>query len=157
MLWSGVLTGIGLAGTLDEILLHQLLGWHHFYDKSTPSVGLASDGLLHMFSTGLLALGLILIFRTRRPFGGFPATRTWAGILLGAGGFNLYDGTVQHKLLTLHQVREGAADQLPYDAGFIGIALAVLLAGILLQRRSNRMRSRQLGSPLLRPPRRIAQ
>jgi len=28
-----------------------------------------------------------------------------AGILLGAGGFNLYDGIVQHELLGLHQVR----------------------------------------------------
>jgi len=25
-----------------------------------------------------------------------------AGVLMGVGGFNLYDGTVQHKLLDLH-------------------------------------------------------
>ena len=35
------------------------------------------------------------------------------GILLGAGAFNLYDGTIQHKLLGLHQVRADAPKQPP--------------------------------------------
>ena len=34
-IWSGVLAGIGLAAFLDETIFHQLLHWHHFYDKST--------------------------------------------------------------------------------------------------------------------------
>jgi uncharacterized membrane protein len=57
--------------------------------------------------------------------GGHPA---------GAGGFNLYDGIVQHKLLGLHQVRAGASDNLPYDVAFVGLAAVVLLAGLLLLR-----------------------
>lgn len=57
-----------------------------------------------------------------------------AGILVGAGGFNLYDGIVQHKLLDLHQVRAGAPDNLPYDLAFVGLATVVLLAGLLLLR-----------------------
>ena len=57
-----------------------------------------------------------------------------AGILIGAGAFNLYDGIVQHKLLGLHQVRAGAPDNLPYDLVFIGLAAVVLLAGLLLLR-----------------------
>jgi uncharacterized membrane protein len=57
-----------------------------------------------------------------------------AGILLGAGGFNLYDGVVQHKLLGLHQVRAGAPDNPPSDVAFIGVAATVLLAGLLLLR-----------------------
>jgi len=36
MRWREVLAasavGIGVAGTLDEVVLHQLLHWHHFYD-----------------------------------------------------------------------------------------------------------------------------
>jgi hypothetical protein len=44
-LWSGVLAGIGLAAFLDEVVFHQLLHWHHFYDKSTLAVGLVSDGI----------------------------------------------------------------------------------------------------------------
>jgi len=60
--------------------------------------------------------------------------RAVAGILLGAGGFNLYDGIVHHKLLGLHQVRAGAPDNLPYDLTFVGLAAVVLLAGLLLLR-----------------------
>ena len=33
LLWPAILVGIGVAGSLDEILLHQLLRWHHFYDR----------------------------------------------------------------------------------------------------------------------------
>src|SRR4029453_15488137 len=64
--WRGVLVGIGIAGPLDEVVLHQLLGWHHFYDRSTPSVGLLSDGLFHILSTALLVIGVIQLVE-RRP------------------------------------------------------------------------------------------
>ena len=57
-----------------------------------------------------------------------------AGILLGMGGFNLYDGIVQHKLLQLHPVREGVEHVLPYDLAFNGIALLLLVAGWLVWR-----------------------
>jgi uncharacterized membrane protein len=38
LLWPAVLTGIGLAGTLDEVVLHQLLAWHHLLERrhTTP-------------------------------------------------------------------------------------------------------------------------
>jgi Predicted membrane protein (DUF2243) len=61
----GVLVGVGLAGTLDEVILHQLLGWHHFYDRSTPAVGLVSDGLFHLFSTAVLVVGVIQLVERR--------------------------------------------------------------------------------------------
>jgi uncharacterized membrane protein len=63
-----------------------------------------------------------------------PLRQAVAGILVGAGGFNLYDGTIQHKLLGLHQVRAGAPNNLPYDLVFIAIAAVVLVAGLLLLR-----------------------
>ena len=37
-LWSGVLFGMGLAAFIDETVFHQLLRWHHFYDKSTTDI-----------------------------------------------------------------------------------------------------------------------
>jgi uncharacterized membrane protein len=39
------------------VVLHQLLGWHHVYDRSTLSAGLLSDGLFHLFSTAVLVFG----------------------------------------------------------------------------------------------------
>ena len=135
LLWPGVLTGIGLAGTLDEVVLHQLLGWHHFYDRSTPTAGLVSDGLFHLFSTTLLVIGVIQLVERRRTSPD-PPRLALAGILLGAGGFNLYDGTIQHKLLALHQVRANAPTNLPYDLAFLAIAAAVFAVGVALCRRT---------------------
>ncbi len=34
-IWSGVLAGVGLVALTDETVFHQLLHWHHFYDKSS--------------------------------------------------------------------------------------------------------------------------
>jgi len=107
--WTGALLGIGLAGTLDEVLLHQILHWHHFYDRSTSAVGLVSDGLFHVASTMLLLYGMYRLGQHRSWQIPGWARRFWAGVLLGLGGFNLYDGVIQHKVLRLHQVRPGVA------------------------------------------------
>jgi uncharacterized membrane protein len=133
LLWPAVLVGIGAAGSLDEIVLHQLLRWHHFYDRGSQAAGLIADGVFHLGSTAVLAVGLVLLVQRWRA-GSAPPRRAVAGILLGAGGFNLYDGIVHHKLLGLHQVRAGAPDNLPYDLAFVGLAAVVLLAGLLLLR-----------------------
>jgi uncharacterized membrane protein len=133
LLWPAVLVGIGVAGSLDEIVLHQLLRWHHFYDRGSQAAGLIADGIFHLGSTAALVVGLVLLVQ-RWHTGPGPLRQAVAGILLGVGGFNLYDGIVQHKLLGLHQVRAGAPNNLPYDLVFIAIAAVVLLAGLLLLR-----------------------
>ena len=135
LFWPGVLVGIGIAGTLDEVILHQLLAWHHFYDRSTPTVGLVSDGLFHLLSTAVLVIGVIQLVERRRTTPD-PPRLALAGILLGAGCLNLYDGTIQHKLLGLHQVRAGAPNNLPYDLTFLAIAAALAATGALLLRRA---------------------
>lgn len=132
--WPGFMIGMGLVGTLDEVVLHQLLHWHHFYDKSTSTVGLVSDGIFHVFSTALLLLGAYLLFRGRAVEGDREIRRAWAGGLLGGGAFNFYDGTVQHKLLKLHQVRPGVPNEMPYDVVFIGLSLVLLAIGWSLLR-----------------------
>ena len=133
LLWPAVLVGIGMAGSLDEIVLHQLLRWHHFYDRGSQAAGLIADGIFHLGSTAALGIGLVLLVQRWRT-GPDPLRQSAAGMLLGAGGFNLYDGTIQHKLLGLHQVRAGAPNNLPYDLVFIGVAAVTLLAGLLLLR-----------------------
>jgi uncharacterized membrane protein len=132
VLLPAVLVGIGLAGTLDEVLLHQLLNWHHFYTDG-EATEMWTDGAFHVLSTTSLVVGLVMLWRRDAK----PDRTLLAGILIGAGGFNLYDGTIQHKLLKLHQVREGEPT-LAYDAVFIAVAAAVLLAGVLLLRTTTR-------------------
>jgi uncharacterized membrane protein len=133
LLWPAALVGIGVAGSLDEIVLHQLLRWHHFYGRGSQAARLIADGIFHLASTAALVIGLVLLVQRWRP-GSDPLRQSVAGMLVGAGGFNLYDGTIQHKLLGLHQVRAGAPNNLPYDLVFIGVAAVTLLAGLLLLR-----------------------
>jgi uncharacterized membrane protein len=132
LLWPAVLV-IGVAGSLDEIVLHQLASLAPLHDRGSQAAGLVADGIFHLGSTAALVIGLVLLMKRWRAGRG-PLRRAVSGMLLGAGGFNLYDGIVRHKLLGLHQVRAGASNDLPYDLVFVGVAAVVLVAGLLLLR-----------------------
>lgn len=136
---TGVLFGFGIIAFVDEAVFHQILHWHHFYDASTSAAGLVSDGLFHAFSWFATVASLFLFADLRRR--GTLDVRLWlGGILLGTGGFQLYDGLVQHKVLGLHQIRYGV-DLLPYDLLWNGAAVVLLVAGalvVLARRRSLR-------------------
>jgi uncharacterized membrane protein len=128
--WSGFLFGIGTAAFVDEVVFHQLLHWHHFYDRSTTDVGLVSDGLLHAFGWFAVVSSLFWLaaLRSRRALD----WRGWVGgALLGAGLFQLYDGTVQHKLMRLHQIRY-SVDITPYDVTWNVIAVLLIITGIVI-------------------------
>jgi uncharacterized membrane protein len=127
---SGVFIGIGVAGFLDETVFHQLLHWHHFWDGGSQSAGLVSDGAFHAGSWLCMVAGLFWFADLRRRDAWQP--RAWAGgILLGAGGFQLYDGLVQHKLLGLHQIRYSVT-LWPYDLVWNALAAILLIVGAAL-------------------------
>ena len=128
--WSGFLFGVGLIAFLDEALFHQLLHWHHFYDKSTTDVGLVSDGLFHALSYFATIAGLFMLADLRRR-NGFWFKRWLAGILIGVGAFQLYDGTIQHKIMRLHKIRY-VDHVFVYDIIWNVIAAIILLIGIVL-------------------------
>jgi uncharacterized membrane protein len=131
-LGAGALMGVGVAGFLDETVFHQLLHWHHFYDKSTAAAGLVSDGYFHAGSWVAMVAGLFLYADLQRRAGA-DRRRVWAGGLVGWGGFQLYDGLVQHKLLGLHQIRYHV-HLLPYDVAWDLAGGIALVAGLLLLR-----------------------
>ena len=133
-LLSGLLLGVGIAAFVDETVFHQILRWHHFYDRSTTAAGLVSDGLLHAVSWFATVAALFLLAHLHRRDAFWPL-RWWAGLLLGCGGFQLYDGTVQHKLLRLHQIRYGV-DLTPYDVAWNVVAGVLVVAGAVLLVRS---------------------
>lgn len=135
-LWSGILFGIGLVAFIDEMVFHQLLHWHHFYDKSTTNIGLVSDGLFHALSW-FATIGSLFLFADLRRRNALWFKRWQGGVLLGAGGFQLYDGTIQHKLMGLHQIRYNV-DILPYDLVWNIIALVMITVGIFLVYRTRR-------------------
>ncbi len=136
----GAMIGAGLMAGVDEIVFHQVLGWHHFYDRSTSDVGLMSDGLLHAAELVVLVAGFFLFADLRRR-GALVPRRATAGVLLGAGGFQLFDGLVNHKVLRLHQIRY-EVDLLPYDLAWnVGAAWLIVL-GLVVTATGRRPTSR---------------
>ena len=134
---AGILLGVGAMGALDEIAFHQLLQWHHFWVHGPLSVQIASDGVLHLFTLAMLVAGAARLWADRRRLAEAATARGWiAGILLGMGAFQLFDGTVNHKLLRLHEVRQGldGPSLLPYDLAWNGVALLLLGIGWWLWR-----------------------
>ncbi|MGA5411187.1 DUF2243 domain-containing protein [Streptomyces lavendulocolor] len=135
-LTTGAIAGAAVMAAVDEIIFHQVLGWHHFYDRSTTAVGLLSDGLLHTAELLALVAGFFLYADLRRRRALAPA-HARAGFVLGLGAFQLFDGIVDHKLLRLHQIRYGV-DVTPYDWAWNAAGLLLLLAGLLLTARAAR-------------------
>lgn len=142
-LLSGIFFGLGLAAFVDETVFHQLLHWHHFYDKSTTAMGLVSDGLFHAFSWFATIAGLFMLADLRRK-GTFWLKRWWGGMLLGSGGFQLYDGIIQHKLMRIHQIRY-VDNVWIYDWVWNIIAAVLLLAGILITLKTGKENKDQKG------------
>lgn len=129
-LWSGILFGLGFVAFLDEALFHQILHWHKFYDKSTIAIGLVSDGLFHAFSWFATVGGLYLLADLRR-LNALWHKLWWGGKLVGGGAFQLYDGTIQHKVLKIHQIRYDV-NILPYDIVWNTSAIIMMSIGIFL-------------------------
>lgn len=133
----GFVLGVGVIGTLDGVVVHELLQWHRFYVDTTQFWRVFIDGLFHLFSAAFLLAGAVMLWRQRRALTGFNGGAfLGAGPLLGMGAFNLYDGVVQHKVLRLHPVRVGAENILLYDLAWNGAALLLLVWGWWLYRRA---------------------
>ena len=131
---TGTMLGVAIMAAIDEIVFHQLLSWHHFYDRSTPDISLLSDGLLQTAYLVLLVAGFFWFADLRRR-GTLARRSTWGGFVLGLGTFQLFDGIVDHKLMDLHEIRYGV-DVLPYDLAWNGAALVFLLVGAFMLWRS---------------------
>jgi uncharacterized membrane protein len=128
-MWAGVMIGVGVMAAVDEIVFHQLLAWHSFYDRAGGTVGLISDGVLHAAELFLLIAGFFLLASTLRRGTASPGAAL-AGLFLGAGGFQLFDGLINHKVLgSTRSVRRGRASLRP---GLDAAALALLLLGAVL-------------------------
>jgi uncharacterized membrane protein len=143
------LIGVGVMAAVDEIVFHQLLGWHHFYDRSTPEIGMLSDGLLHAAELVALVAGVFLLIDLRDRGVSAPVL-AWGGFLLGAGGFQVVDGLIDHKVLRVHQIRYDV-DLLPYDLTWNGFGLLVALVGLMLIRQSWSQAARRSESSPVNP------
>jgi uncharacterized membrane protein len=142
VLRTGVVLGVGVVGALDEAIFHQVLQWHTLYWSSSESVRLLSDGIFHLITLALLIVGGVRLWQTSATLRGRRDALV-AAMLMGAGGFNLYDGLVQHVLLHLHLVNEhvcgdpsmnnslsSCSADIPYEIAWLLIAAILLLVGL---------------------------
>ena len=125
--WAGIFFGLGAIAFIDETVFHQLLHWHHFYDKSTLAVGLISDGLFHAFSWFATVASLFIVAHLRK-LRAWDKRRWIGAAVFGAGVFQLYDGIIQHKVFRLHQIRYDV-DIFYYDLVWNVLAVFMILIG----------------------------
>lgn len=139
----GTLLGVGLGGFVDGIVLHQLLQWHHMIsDEESPLTVLGlerntfADGLFHAFTLAAVVAGLAVLWSRLQAGGSSAGTRSlWGWVIFGWGLFNLVEGVVNHLVLGIHHVRDDLGGPLSWDLGFLGLAVALMVSGWLIQRR----------------------
>ncbi|SCF05673.1 Uncharacterized membrane protein [Micromonospora haikouensis] len=144
--------GIGLGGFADGIVLHQVLQWHHMLSGTgSDNVGVKAypvdtvpglemntlwDGIFHVVTWVAVLTGLALLYSRVTGSRGrlWRSPVLWGWALVGWGLFNLVEGIVDHHLLGIHHVREGAY-RTWWDLGFLALGAALVAAGWLVQRR----------------------
>ncbi|MFL5689173.1 MAG: DUF2243 domain-containing protein [Chloroflexota bacterium] len=139
----GILLGIGLGGFVDGIVLHQILQWHHLlssegsYPKTTVAgleANTLADGLFHAATWVAVAVGIYILWRRTSDWRWAISGRALLGwMLVGWGSFNVVEGVVDHQILGLHHVREGAGiDETAWDLGFLAFGALLVAGGWLL-------------------------
>lgn len=79
---------------------------------------------------------LLADLKSRR---GWWGKRWLGGILLGSGAFQLYDGTIQHKWMRIHQIRY-VENVYIYDIVWNAIAILLVICGAVLVYRTGQRR-----------------
>ena len=136
----GLILGAGLGGFLDGIVLHQILQWHHMltsegrYPDSTVAgleTNTLADGLFHAAAWLAVVAGATLLWHRTDQWRHVMSGRALTGwMLVGWGLFNLIEGTVDHHLLGIHHVREGA-QHTAWDLAFLAFGAVLVVTGWL--------------------------
>ncbi|WP_137284246.1 DUF2243 domain-containing protein [Halorussus salinisoli] len=139
LLGSGTL-GFGFGALLDVVVFHLTLQWHHLLSGRIPTTTLGGlqanvyyDGLFSLAMLGVALVGAGLMWRVlNRSSEPYSAMRTFGSLLVGAGLFNVFDGTVDHYVLGLHDVVHGTQ---AFNPHWVGASLLLLGVGILISTR----------------------
>src|SRR4051812_49080836 len=138
--WAGLITGLGVGGFIDGIVLHQLLEWHHMLSGWYPltnaanmKANMVADGLFHLLCLVMVVVGVALLVRAMPQAPPNRGRRAFGWMLAGWGWFDLVEGVVDHLLLGVHHVHAGPG-QLGYDLAFLAFGAALVVIGTLLGR-----------------------
>jgi len=135
--FSGLILGIGMGGFIDGILFHQILQWHQMLsNKFSPdtieakSVNMFWDGLFHAFTLLVVFTGLIALWKvSRHNYAEKSGYLLAGGLLCGWSVFNLIEGTINHHILGLHNVREKAAHITYWNHAFLATSAILFIIG----------------------------
>jgi uncharacterized membrane protein len=142
--WAGFWLGFGLAMFFDGILLHQILQWHHLFSGIAPyetasdlRFQVMADGVFHLVTYALTALGLWLLWSARHGLGDAGAGRRLVAFgLIGFGAWHVADAVLSHWILGLHRIRMDVADPLVWDLLWLApFGLGAVALGLWLLRR----------------------
>lgn len=136
LITAGVLLGIGLGGFVDGIVLHQILQWHHMLSSVRPPTTIAEmkvnmvwDGLFDATTWIFTVLGIYLLWQAvKRDDVPRSSNTLFGSILIGAGGFDVVEGIVDHQILGIHHVKPGT-NELVWDLGFIALGAILVIVG----------------------------
>ncbi|MFB3819043.1 MAG: DUF2243 domain-containing protein [Candidatus Methylomirabilales bacterium] len=133
---GGMLGGFGLAMLFDSLVLHQILQWHHSFSRFGPmpadDVVLLADTIFELSAWAVSGAGLVILL-TEGVADVWPRQDVTRWALVGWGAAVLLDCAVNHRLLGIHHVRDGVANTLAYDVGYLVFAgIFPLLVALLL-------------------------
>ena len=152
---AGVLLGMGLGGFLDGILFHQVFQLHNMLSAVRPKTTVVNieinmfwDGLFHLFTWALTALGLGMLWKVVRRADVPLSTQAFTGsLVLGWGLFNVVEGVLDHMVLHLHHVVERLGLSV-YDYAYVGSGvLFILLGWTLIHGATHRTQDAEVGLP----------
>lgn len=94
-----------------------------------------ADGLFHVATWLLVALGVSLTVRAWQRRELAPPWRVHLGLLLmGWGVFNFVEGLINHQILGIHHVRDDLGGPLSWDFGFLVSGVLLVTLGMLSAR-----------------------
>ncbi|MBJ6126127.1 DUF2243 domain-containing protein [Microvirga splendida] len=122
--WPGYVLGFALGGFFDGILLHQILQWHHLLSTINGEdirFQVAADGYFHALMYVIAAMGLWMLWASRRDPAGLSGRLLFAGILIGFGTWHSVDAVLSHWLLGIHRIRMDRGNPLFWDLLWLGL------------------------------------
>ncbi|MFN7118267.1 MAG: DUF2243 domain-containing protein [Saprospiraceae bacterium] len=143
---AATILGIGIGGFIDGIFLHQILQWHEMISNRLPpvnyinkSINMFWDGIFHTGTLIITLIGIIQLWKLLpRPDIDRSSRLLVGGMLLGWGLFNLIEGTIDHHILKLHNVKEITANVAGWNIGFLGFSVVLIVVGFWLTRHQSK-------------------
>lgn len=107
------------------------------------NVNMFWDGIFHLYCLIVVLLGVTLLWKTtRKKAVDLSGKVLVGGLLAGWGIFNIVEGTIDHHILKLHNLKELSRYPDVWNFSFLGLSVFLTIIGYLLinKKRAGEMR-----------------